>query len=61
VQAPTETWAELADPRYRGKLVPTGFPGVGGLREKTPEPWETELYRRSVLFVLQCCFRRVYF
>jgi len=56
VQAVWARRAELVSPWYRGKLVPTGSPGVSGRREKTPEPWETELYRRSVLFVQQCCF-----
>jgi len=33
---------------YRGKLVPTSFPGIDGWRERFPEPWEVSVLRRCM-------------
>ena len=55
MQAPIETWAELADPRYREKLVPTGSPGVGGRSQTTPDRGKPN-FTVVVCFLLQCYF-----
>ena len=46
---PIETWAELAGSWYRGKLAPTGFPGVGGRRQTTSD-------RENSNFTVVVCF-----
>ena len=61
MQAPIETWAELAGSWYRGKLAPTGSSWRRWAAPDDFRPWEFELCRHSVLFALQCDFRQVYF